>query len=566
MNVVLVIVNNPIVEQAAAEDAVPIDDAQAGHADDGVSGDVEHLGRVVAADRQQVRAGALDRHRADHARGLGEVERARDQGDRPRGGAEDGRGEGDGRVAGGDVGQIDRLAECERPGCPDIGGGVDDQGPRLNGADVGRRRRVAGEPALVGGGRAGRMGRDLADDRAAGEWGHGLCRPAVVAQGGEQGTTADEVVRAGVAAGDVPTGSLPGDDRVGQRGRAVVVQATAVASDGIGRDGIVGQAQCVGATVGDAAAIDCRVPRKRAADDRQAVAVAVTRVVVDDRAAGAGACRILGKRGVAHDDGAPLVADGTAIRRGVPRERIVRHGHGAPGPVIKGAALGQGGVARERVAGQRQGTVLGIGPPGATVDGAAIRRGVPHECRVGDRQHPIVEQAAAEDAVPIDDAQAGHADDGVGGDVEHLGRVVAADRQQVRAGALDRHRTGHARGLGEVERARDQGDRLRLGAEDGRGEGDGRVAGGDVGQGDGLAERERPGRRDVGGGVDDQGPRLDGADVGRRRRVAGNPRWSVAGVPPYGPGPADAGLPGSGGMVGRPAVVAQRGRAAGYRR
>ena len=206
-------------------------------------------------------------------------------------------------------------------------------------------------------------GRAVVGERAVGNGGGGFVVNLDGRGRAGDGALADRQFPSGDVQAAAGMGGVGAEGAVGQRGRAVVVRATAAASGGIARDGVVGQAQCVRATVGDAAAIDCRVPRNRAADDRQAVDVAVTRVVVDDRTAGAGARRILGKRGVAHDDGAPLVADGTAIRRGVPRERIVRHGHGAPGPVIKGAALGQGGVARERVAGERQGSRLGDWPP-----------------------------------------------------------------------------------------------------------------------------------------------------------------------------------------------------------
>ena len=43
----------------------------------------------------------------------------------------------------------------------------------------------------------------------------------------------------------------------------------------------------------------------------------------------------------------------------------------------------------------------------ARINGAAIRRGVPGERRVGDCQRPLVEQAAAVSADPVDDAEAG---------------------------------------------------------------------------------------------------------------------------------------------------------------
>ena len=106
------------------------------------------------------------------------------------------------------------------------------------------------DAALVGGGDAAGAGAGV-DGRAAGQQGHGLGRPAVVAQRGEQrvgraddvagdvvaeparAAGADQVVAPETRSSDVSrrrSTVIAGDDRVGQRGRAVVVvQAAAVA-------------------------------------------------------------------------------------------------------------------------------------------------------------------------------------------------------------------------------------------------------------------------------------------------------------------------------------------------
>src|SRR5262249_54032707 len=121
------------------------------------------------------------------------------------------------------------------------GGGREGKALALEGADV--HGPDPAQAALVGGGDAG-AGGPGAEGRAAGQQGHGLRRPAVVAQGGQQRGAADQVVAAGEGAKtDVRETPVAGDDRVGQRGRAAE-EAIGNAADeggGVAADGAVGQ-------------------------------------------------------------------------------------------------------------------------------------------------------------------------------------------------------------------------------------------------------------------------------------------------------------------------------------
>ena len=109
-----------------------------------------------------------------------------------------------------------RLTACRRsrsPGSEPVPSLVvlTDQGIGLEGTDVGLGR-VEREAALVGG-EAG-DGNALADGGAAGAEGHGLGRPAIVAQRGEQRIDGAGGGAHLVAGGGEPAGAVPVADQV----------------------------------------------------------------------------------------------------------------------------------------------------------------------------------------------------------------------------------------------------------------------------------------------------------------------------------------------------------------
>ena len=147
------------------------------------------------------------------------------------------------------------------------------------------------------------------------------------------------------------------------------------------------------------------------------------------------------------------------------------------------------------------------------------------------------------------------------GDIEHLARVVAADRHKSSAGTVDHLRPGRVRrapGWPSVSVM------VCGGAEHGRVESDRRGLAQDVGQVDSLAEAQvaRGRASAVDRGVDHQHRSGSGRRRCRGASRAGSPRWSVV-TPRDGIVPAPmAGLPGEQGHgLGRPAVVAERGQA-----
>src|SRR5262249_41567546 len=135
------------------------------------------------------------------------------------------------------------------------GDGREGEALALEGADV--DARAPDVAALVGG--AGLRGIALADGGAAGQQGHGLGRPAVVAQRRQQRVPADQVVAARNAAEiekvrEVTAEGLPGDDRVVQRYRAQVVEQAAPGAGAVAADGAARQGEGAGEPDGQAAA------------------------------------------------------------------------------------------------------------------------------------------------------------------------------------------------------------------------------------------------------------------------------------------------------------------------